>query len=80
MAITVGARARGWDSHRGFGKGSGSQRPAPAHQLRPVCQHHTFHKTEVEPDTLSFGSTIVAAFQTGRFHDGDSSDISFATS
>jgi hypothetical protein len=38
------------------------------------------HATEVEPDTFSFGSTIVAAFQVGRFTDGGSSDIGFATS
>ncbi|HEV8420358.1 MAG TPA: exo-alpha-sialidase, partial [Actinomycetota bacterium] len=24
------------------------------------------HKTQVEPDTFAFGSTIVATFQTGR--------------
>jgi hypothetical protein len=38
------------------------------------------HMTELEPDTFSFGSTIVAAFQTGRIQDGGSSDIGFATS
>ena len=38
------------------------------------------HKTEVEPDTFSWGSTIVAVFQTGRFYDGGSSNIGWATS
>lgn len=38
------------------------------------------HATEVEPDTFSAGSTVVAAFQVGRFTDGGSSDIGFATS
>ena len=38
------------------------------------------HATEVEPDTFAFGSTIVSAFQVGRFTDGGSSDIGFATS
>ena len=39
------------------------------------------HKTEVEPDTYSFGSTIVAAFQVGRFYSGGgSSNIGWATS
>src|SRR5918912_761664 len=38
------------------------------------------HKTIVEPDTYSFGSTIVAAAQSGRFFDGGSSGIEFATS
>ncbi|MCK2215586.1 glycoside hydrolase [Actinomadura sp. ATCC 31491] len=38
------------------------------------------HRTQVEPDTFQFGTTIVAAQQTGRFFDGGSSDIAFATS
>jgi hypothetical protein len=39
------------------------------------------HATEVEPDSYAFGSTIVAAFQMGRFvNGGGSSDIGFATS
>jgi hypothetical protein len=38
------------------------------------------HATEVEPDSFSFGSTTVTAFQTGRVFDGGSTDIGFATS
>jgi BNR repeat protein len=38
------------------------------------------HKTEVEPDSFSFGSTIVSAAQVGRFSDGGASNIGFATS
>jgi BNR repeat-like domain len=38
------------------------------------------HATEVEPDTFSWGSTLVTAFQTGRVFNGGSSDIGFATS
>jgi hypothetical protein len=38
------------------------------------------HATQVEPDTFSDGSTIVSAFQSGRFFDGGASDIGFATS
>jgi hypothetical protein len=40
----------------------------------------SFHKTQVEPDTFSFGSTIVSTFQTGRFTDGGSSNLGWATS
>src|SRR5258707_11003979 len=40
----------------------------------------TNHHTEVEPDTFSNGSTIVATFQVGRVFDGGSCDIGFATS
>jgi hypothetical protein len=39
-----------------------------------TSQHHT----EVEPDTHSFGSTEVAAFQMGRFADGGASNIGYA--
>ena len=38
------------------------------------------HKTQVEPDTFSFGSTIVSAQQTGRFFDGGASNIAWSTS
>src|SRR5256884_9353575 len=38
------------------------------------------HATEVEPDTFAFGSTIVSAFQVGRFFNGGASDVGFATS
>lgn len=39
------------------------------------------HASEVEPDTYSFGSTIVSAFQVGRrYSNGGASDIGFAIS
>src|SRR5262249_18730302 len=38
------------------------------------------HETEVEPSSFAVGSTIVSAFQMGRFTDGGASDIGFATS
>jgi hypothetical protein len=40
----------------------------------------TYHHTEVEPDTLSFGSTIVATMQVARVFNGGACDIGFATS
>ncbi len=46
----------------------------------PFTNSTSQHRTEVEPDTFSFGSTIVSAFQVGRFFDGGSNDIGFATS
>jgi hypothetical protein len=46
----------------------------------PFTNSSSQHATEVEPDTYSFGSTIVEAQQTGRFFDGGSSDIGWATS
>ena len=38
------------------------------------------HKTEVEPDTATFGNTIVSVFQTGRVANAGSADIGWATS
>src|ERR1700730_4342445 len=38
------------------------------------------HATEVEPHMLANGSTLVAAFQTGRIVPGGSTDIGWATS
>src|SRR5512136_3170245 len=46
----------------------------------PFTNTTSQHKTEVEPDTFASGSTIVSAFQVGRFFDGGSSNIGFATS
>jgi hypothetical protein len=46
----------------------------------PFSNSSSQHRTEVEPDTFAFGSTIVSAFQVGRFFDGGSTDIGFATS
>ncbi len=38
------------------------------------------HATEVEPHVLASGSTLVAAFQTGRIVNGGGTDIGWATS
>jgi hypothetical protein len=46
----------------------------------PFTNSSSQHRTIVGPDTFSFGSTIVAAAQDGRFFDGGASDIGFATS
>ncbi len=46
----------------------------------PYTNGNSMHQTEVEPDTFSNGNTIVSAFQVGRFTDGGSSNIGWATS
>lgn len=46
----------------------------------PYTNSTSQHQTEVEPDTYSFGTTIVSAFQVGRFNNGGGSNIGFATS
>ncbi len=52
----------------------------PFTQATCAASATTNHHTEVEPDTYSNGSTIVATFQVGRVSDGGSCDIGFATS
>jgi hypothetical protein len=46
----------------------------------PFTNTTSQHATEVEPDTFSNGSTVVAAFQVGRFFNGGGTDIGFARS
>ena len=46
----------------------------------PYTNSTSQHHTQVEPDIYSFGSTMVAVFQSGRFFDGGASDIGWATS
>lgn len=46
----------------------------------PFTNGSSQHATEVEPSAIANGSTIVAAFQTGRFFTHGASDIGFATS
>jgi hypothetical protein len=46
----------------------------------PFTDAQAQHRTEVEPDTFSFGSTIVSAFQVGRVSGGGASSIGWATS
>lgn len=46
----------------------------------PYINKGAEHATEVEPDIYSHGNTVVAVFQTGRFANGGSDDIGWATS
>jgi hypothetical protein len=52
----------------------------PFTQATCAASSATNHHTEVEPDTFSNGSTIVAAYQVGRIFDGGACAIGFATS
>jgi hypothetical protein len=46
----------------------------------PYSNSTSQHATEVEPDTFAFNSTIVSAFQVGRFFDGGASNVGWARS
>lgn len=46
----------------------------------PYTNGSSMHQTELEPDTFSYGSTIIATFQVGRFTDGGASNIGWSRS
>ena len=46
----------------------------------PYTNTSSQHATEVEPDTFANGSTVIAAFQVGRFFNGGATNIGFARS
>jgi hypothetical protein len=46
----------------------------------PYSNSASQHRTEVEPDTFSFGSTIISAFQVGRIFGGGAANIGWARS
>jgi hypothetical protein len=46
----------------------------------PYANAQSQHASEVEPDTASWGSTVVAVFQVGRIADGGAANIGWATS
>ncbi len=52
----------------------------PFTQATCAASNTTNHQANVEPDSFSFGSTIVAAYQVGRIYDGGACAIGFATS
>lgn len=85
LAITAGAVA--------FGAGASAAPPAPdaaaeaGAEVRlvkvsqdPYENPDAYHQTQVEADTFAWGDTVVAGFQTGRFSNGGSTNIGFATS
>src|SRR4051794_35488609 len=52
----------------------------PFTQATCKASNTTNHHANVEPDSFSNGSTIVAAFQVGRIFDGGACAIGFSTS
>jgi hypothetical protein len=46
----------------------------------PYANPQSRHASEVEPDTASWGSKVVAVFQVGRIPDGGAANIGWATS
>jgi hypothetical protein len=46
----------------------------------PYANTESQHRTEVEPDSAAFGTTVVSVFQVGRVFDGGARTIGFAVS
>ena len=59
---------------------AGANVPVTRVSADPFTNTTSQHATEVEPDTFAFGSTVVAAYQVGRFFNGGASDIGYARS
>jgi len=64
----------------GAAPAAASDRPIMQISDDPFTNTTSQHRTEVEPDTFAFRSTMVSAFQVGRFFNGGASDIGFSTS
>lgn len=45
----------------------------------PYLEPEGQHQTQVEPDSFSYGATMVVVFQSGRYFEGASSNIGWAT-
>ena len=88
IAFTLAFAACGGSSGNTFGSGGSgggsSSNPVGANLTQISSDPYTVapgqHATEVEPHMLANGSTLVAAFQTGRIAPGGSTDIGWATS
>jgi hypothetical protein len=46
----------------------------------PYTNHGTYHRTQVEPDSAAFGSTIVSVFQSGRSINWGASNFGWSVS
>jgi len=46
----------------------------------PYTNPGSYHRTQVEPDTFAFGSTVVSVFQTGRSYEWGASNIGWSVS
>ncbi len=64
------------------GRSHATAQSTPAQQISfdPFDDSIGQHETAVEPDSFSFGNTVVAAFQVGRTRGGGASGIGWATS
>lgn len=64
----------------GTGMAAPADVPVTIVSVDPYTNTSSHHRTEVEPDSYSYGSTIVGTFQVGRFTDGGASNVGWTTS
>jgi hypothetical protein len=84
LALSISACSGGASSSTPSSSPSTPQNPVGANLTKISSDPYTIapgqHATEVEPHMVANGSTLVAAFQTGRIPEGGATDIGWATS
>jgi hypothetical protein len=84
LALGALAPAAGLLLVAGTGAAQAATAPVTTHpkllSVDPYTNSYSEHKTEVEPSTSAYGSTIVSAFQVGRVFIGAAANIGWATS
>src|SRR5581483_4453131 len=81
LVLVIGLSAMHLTSTLAASPGSKAPRTTRRLSTDPYTNPTSQHQTEVEPDTYSFGSTEVSAYQAGRFFSGGgSTNIGWAVS
>src|SRR5262249_55090074 len=84
VLLLVGACGSGTHGNQFLSNPSSSFPPAtiPLAKLStdPFTNSSSQHATEVEPDSFTFGTTIISSFQVGRIFGGGAADIGYALS
>jgi len=84
-AVSIGALLNGPSATAELNADARSPKKGPTTPLAvvsgdPYTNRNTFHKTLVEPDSFSFGPTIVSTFQAGRAHTCGASNLGWSVS
>ena len=79
-ALAVGAGAGSSRATPTVGAGSAPTPVSRQISVDPLTDTRGQHETAVEPDSVSFGNTVVATFQVGRVPSGGATGIGWATS
>jgi hypothetical protein len=80
LIAPVAGRASGAGGMEAAVSSSGPQPSLSAVSEDPYTNPGTYHRTQVEPVTAAFGSTVVSVFQTGRATNWGASNFGWAVS